>query len=223
MAIPTIKKITSWSYSRYAQYNKCPAAAKYKFLDKLPEPPSPAMERGNQIHKLAENYTKGIIKPLPPELRLYKHEFEILKKGKPMVEETFAFRSDWTETMWNDWNGCAVRIKVDAALPDEDLLYIIDHKTGKPKDGYEEQLSLYALGGFLKFPHIEKVSTQLWYLDDPSPPVVLEYTKDQMKQLQEDWDAKVRPMLNDTRFSPKPGNHCRWCAFSKSKGGPCKF
>ena len=49
------------------------------------------MERGNLIHKLAEDYTLGKIKKLPPELRYYDNQFAELKKSKPQVEQTWAF------------------------------------------------------------------------------------------------------------------------------------
>jgi hypothetical protein len=216
------KQITSWSYSRYSTYTACPAKAKYKFLDKLPEPPSAAMERGNTIHKLAEGYTKGLIKTLPPELRLFENEFEELKKSNPSVEESWAFTKDWLKTIWNDWANCALRIKIDAHCVDGDTLYIIDHKTGKKREGYDEQLSLYAAPAPLLYPHIKKIFTQLWFLDSGET-VTNEYDAKDAPKLRKDWDKKVVKMLNDTRFAPKPGNECRWCTFSKSKGGPCKF
>lgn len=223
MIIKTVKKITSWSYSRFSQYQKCPASAKYKFIDKLPEPPAPAMDRGIRIHKLAEDYTKGLIKKLPEELKFYKDQFEILKSSKPMVEQQWTFRQDWSQTTWNDWNSAWVRIKVDAACVDESTLYVIDHKTGKPKDDYDEQLSLYAMSGMLVMPQIKEINTQIWYLDHDVAPIEKIYKAKELKELQKGWEKKVAPMLNDTRFAPKPGNHCRWCAFSKTKGGPCKF
>ena len=216
------KKITSWSYSRYSCWEQCPAKAKYKFIDKLPEPPAPAMERGIKIHQLAEDYILGKIKKMPEELLNFEEEFKELKKCKPMVEETWAFTKDWDETRWDDWAGCAVRIKTDAALLDGTDLYVIDHKTGKMRDGYEKQLDLYALGGMLKFPHIKKVYTQLWFLDSGDQ-IMAEYEASEMQELKERWDKDTMPMLNDTIFAPKPNYTCRWCTFSKSKGGPCKY
>lgn len=217
-----VKTITSWSYSRYSTYDKCPAKAKYKFLDKLPEPPSPAMERGDTIHKLAEAYTKGELKKLPPELRHFKEEFAELKKSKPVVEESWAFTKKWLRTTWNDWANCAVRIKVDAACLDGDDLHIIDHKTGKKREGYSEQLSLYAVGGGLIYPKVKRIFTHLWFLDSGETETE-EYDPKKTFDLQLSWDKKVQPMLNDTRFAPKPSHECRWCPYSKSKGGPCKF
>ena len=219
--------ITSWSYSRYACYEECPLKAKLKFIDKLKEPSAPAMERGIRIHKLAEDFTKGLLKKLPDELKLFAAQLKELKKSNPMVEETWAFRRDWSQTVYNDWNGCWLRIKTDAACIDGDTLYVIDHKTGKKREGYHTQLSLYALGAFLMFPQIKKVNTQLWFLDQGEDEVA-EFTSEQTKGLQKDWERRIQSMLNDTRFAPKPSHACRWCPFSKTStvegcGGRCKF
>ncbi len=220
---PTIlKKITSWSYSRYACYTECPAKAKYKFIDKLEEPKGPAMERGNVIHKLAEKYVLGKFKKLPKELALFKDQFAELKKSKPQVEQTWAFRANWSETTWNDWKGCAVRIKTDAACLEDTTLYVIDHKTGKLRSGYDEQLSLYAGGGTLKYPHVKEVVTQMWFLDSGDV-VEKTYKASEGKSILAGWDKKIKPMMNDTTFKPKPGNACRFCHFKKANGGPCQY
>ena len=222
MAWAKATQITSWSYSRFSTYEKCPAKAKYKFIDKLPDPGGPAMERGNTIHKLAEGYTKGEIKKLPSELKLFAEQFTELKKSKPMVEESWAFTKHWIKTVWNDWNNCALRIKVDAACVDGDELHIIDHKTGKMRDGYKEQLSLYTAPAPILFPKIKKIFTHLWYLDSGDA-ITEEWDAKDAPKLRAEWDKKVEPMLTDTNFRPKPSHECRWCPFSSSKGGPCKF
>lgn len=216
------KKITSWSYSRYQMYTKCPFRAKCKFIDKLPEPSAPAMERGNLIHKLAEEYTLGKIKKLPPELAKFKDEFTELKKSKPVVEQTWAFTKDWLKTVYNDWNNCALRIKTDAVCVDGDDLHIIDHKTGKVYPDNKEQLELYAAGGGLWFPKIKRIFAHLWYLD-AGEAVTVEFAAADTPGLRKAWDKRVEPMLSDTRFAPKPSHECGRCAYSKSKGGPCKF
>ena len=60
-----IKQITSWSFSRYSDYKLCPLKARLKHVDKHKEPQNDAMARGQAIHKLAEDYTKGSIARLP--------------------------------------------------------------------------------------------------------------------------------------------------------------
>ena len=62
------KAVTSWSFSRYGDYKKCPLAFKLKHIDKIQEPKSPAMQRGIDIHNLAEAYVVGKLAKLPPEL-----------------------------------------------------------------------------------------------------------------------------------------------------------
>lgn len=230
-----IKKITSWSFSRYSSYKACPAAAKYKFIDKLKEPQNDAMARGEQIHKLAEDYTKGSIKKLPGELKLFKDDFTALKKQPALyVEESWTFKSDWSETQWNDWNGAWLRVKMDVAYinTEHNVLVPVDHKTGKYSDWklaeYEEQLELYSLAGLKKFPHVEAASPRLWFLDhgivhpDPAKEEIF-YTRDQESYLDKLWREKTYKMLNDTVFKPTPGDACRWCHFKKENGGPCRF
>ena len=48
--------VKSWSYSAYALYDQCPAKYRYAKIDKLPEPRSEALERGDRIHKEVEAY-----------------------------------------------------------------------------------------------------------------------------------------------------------------------
>lgn len=217
------QQLKSWSYSRYSTYKECPAKAKYKYLDKLPEPPAPAMERGNAIHKLAEQYAKGELKKLPQELIRFKDEFAELKASKPFVENDWVFKQDWSQTVWNDWTGAWCRVKIDAACLDGSDLYIIDHKTGKLRTGYDEQLSLYAATATLVHPHVRNISTQMWFLDSGDV-VEKSYSASEGKALLKGWEKKVKPMLNDTAFKPTPSaDACRFCSFSKKKGGPCKF
>lgn len=228
--------IKSWSYSRYAVYQECPRKFKFKFIDKLPEPPSPALERGAQTHTIAENYIKGNLPAkVPTELSKFPKVFKELRKEYRksilgcLVEESWNFRNDWTQTVWNDWDGCWLRIKTDCVVyEDDDDITVIDWKTGKfrPDNSaqYMEQLSLYALGGFLMLDHVEIIAPRLYYLDEGKVyPENRFYTRDDLPGLQREWLAKVKPMMSDKSFLPKPGNACRFCTFKKSNGGPCEY
>lgn len=219
--MPPAQQITAWSFSRWQTYQDCPLKAKFKFIDKLPEPGSPAMDRGSAIHKLAEDFTGGKIKALPPELIKFKDEFKQLKKLKPRAEEQWAFNAGWGATGWFDKDAW-LRVKMDAYYLENFKMGLIDHKTGKVKEDHITQLGLYALAGFKKFPEIDTAVASLWYLDHGEM-VSREYAREQMAGLQKEWARMSKPMLNDTKFLPKPGNSCRWCHFSKSKGGKCKY
>lgn len=225
MAAPLV---TAWSYSRWSDYDQCPAKFKYKHIDRLPDPGSPAMQRGNVIHKLAENFVIAKGKPkLPEELKHFSEEFHELRGLKPMVEQAWGFRNDWDYIGRPGWFGDDVwfRAKADVFVVYEDKTAdLIDHKTGKKYETNKDQMELFTLAGFRRVPDLEKITTRLWYLDQPTDnEVVMEYTAKDAALIQRDWTKRVVPMFVDRKFAPRPNSKCGWCSYSKGKGGPCKF
>lgn len=235
---------TSWSFSRWVDYTLCPLKAYLAHIKGIREPKNDAMMRGQDIHDKAAGYIKGKIKKLPSELKLFKAEFDKLKKlykqriHPAIAEEDWAFTKTWDETQWNDWINCWVRIKLDCAHHEDDgeTLIVTDWKTGKFREEdnalYLAQLELYALAAFLLKGHIETVKPRLVYLDlgisYPPPGRAIEYTRADLKKLKTTWEKRVKPMMADRKFAPRPNDKCRWCFFGQSgkvKGGPglCKF
>lgn len=216
-------RITAWSYSRYNKWFACPLSAKFNIIDKLKEPGSPAMQRGIEIHGLAEQYAKGQLKNLPLELQKFKAEFLDLVKRKPECEGEWAFRADWSETTWFGKDAWC-RVKTDATYYDAKTrtVVVIDHKTGKPREEHAGQLSLYAVAAFIRYPQALKVSARLWYLDHGEE-TSQEFLRSELLTIQNEWASKVAPMLADTRFVARPGEACRFCHFKKANGGPCKW
>lgn len=47
-----------WSYSKLSLYKKCPAAFKFRYIDKKYSTPGPAAQRGTEIHSKIENFIK---------------------------------------------------------------------------------------------------------------------------------------------------------------------
>ena len=234
------KKFKSWSYSRYRDWKRCPLYAKLKHLDKLPDGDpagSPAMARGSAIGAMAEDFVKGKLKKLPPELDLFKAQFLALQKMKMKnvwVEESWCFKRDWSHAEWNDWNNVWLRVKMDLCgidLP-TNILIPVDHKTGKYRENelgsYLEQLEIYAMGGMVKHKQVAGASPRLWFLDEglEYPQGVgdeLFYPRSDLPLLQKKWIARIQPMFDDTSFRPRPNDKCKYCNYSKARGGPCKF
>lgn len=230
------EQFTSWSFTRYNDYKQCPLKAKLKHLDKIEEPPNDAMARGGDIGRLAELFIKGGIKPakMPLELQKFKAEFLELaamfkKTPKRMViEDSWAMTHDWKPTTWDDWDGCAVRVKIDAGhLTSPTKMKVIDWKTGKfraeRREEYIEQLELYALGAFVLNPALEEVEAFLCYLDIgvtfPEPKSDdakrLTFKRADMPKLKKTWDKRTRAMLFDKSFTPRPNDKCRYCHYRK--------
>lgn len=218
--------VEAWSYSRYADYVQCPLRFKLKHIQKMKEPGSPAMQRGSDIHKEGEIYLKATKQPkkVPASYQHFSDEMSQLWGLKPMVEQQWGFTREWSPTGWfgrDTW----LRIVADVALLyDDNTADLIDFKTGRKYDTNEEQVELFSAGIFMKFDHIEHVTTRLWYLDQPDDnEVIREYTREDFERIRKGWEKKIVPMFKDKRFAPTPNEKCRFCAFAKNRGGPCPF
>ena len=66
-----MRELTSWSYSKYSCYKLCPAQFKYKYIERIPQGPAPALERGLEIHDDAEKFMKGKLKKIPESILLH--------------------------------------------------------------------------------------------------------------------------------------------------------
>lgn len=220
--------IDAWSFSRLQCYEECPAKFRYRNIDKLPEPKGDALLRGIKIHGIAETYLKGKDPDeLPPALETFDGQFQELHALTPMVEQKWAFTSTWKPTGFfaKGPQAAWLRVVPDAAvLYDDAAAEVIDFKTGKVYGENADQVELFALATFAKFSHVNEVTTRLWYLDDGTEKIG-EFVRDSaaIKETKEEWVERTAPMFNDTTFAPRPSNKCRWCAFSRSAGGPCAF
>lgn len=222
----------SWSYSRFTDYDQCPLRAKLKHLDKLPEPKNKYMERGAEIATAGEDYLKKKTNKLHPELKPVKEKFDRLRKIKNLVvEQQWGFDTKWNPVPWNDWNNCWLRVKMDVNFirQEDNILLVIDNKTGKYSDFkrevYDQQLEIYTAAGIAQYPHVAGIDASLLYTDHnieyPVEPKII--LPAEAKALQVVWNKRVKKMFADRKFAPRPGDHCRYCHFRKSNGGPCKF
>ncbi len=221
--------ITAWSFSRWNTYEGCPLKAKFLYIDKLKEPDNAAQARGSAIHKVAEDYVRGSIPAaVPADLKGFSDEFKKLRKLKAQPELQWAFRADWTPTDWfakDAW----CRIKLDALASVKGKVILIDYKTGRWYPEHEDQLSLYALGGFCSLPLTQEIEAQDWYLDEKKLKageeriIGADFHRSDMEALKKDWARRTKLMLTDQNFKPKPGDGCRFCHFRKSNNGPCRF
>lgn len=238
------QRIESWSFSRWQCYNECPAKAKFKFIDKMKEPSSPALERGTALHKLCENWLRGpkvgrgsVGGSLPEELKQIAKPLRDLKKNGAIPEAEFCYDKNWKPVGWFS-RGAWCRVKADATVVPViktkviPVVKIDDFKSGGKKNEldfdhhpeYALQLDLYSLSGLLSYPTAEKAESSLIFIDHGvtvvNPNV---YLRKDVPTLKKDWEKRVKKMLTDEKFTPNPGNACRWCHFSKSKGGLCAY
>lgn len=225
------QQITAWSLSRLQTYEECPFKAYCSYILKMPYTKGPAQIRGDAIHKMAEAFLKGEARALKPELKNYEVEFKRCKSaGKDpeaelLVEQQWGLNNQWKPTGWfgsDTW----CRVISDMVIVHDGHVKMVDHKTGKPYEKHVEQLELYAIAAFNRFPEAETANGEIWYLDHKQadvPPLNMEFDRSQLAKLEVRWAKRAKPMLADKKFAPRPGPQCRWCSYKKSDGGPCKY
>lgn len=123
------------------------------------------------------------------------------------------------------WEPAWLRLKLDALVfcsPIEAIA--IDYKTGR-KFGNEvkhgEQLQLYQLVTFLRFPQLETVHTELWYIDQDDI-TSMTFSRKRGLLFKEKWDKRGNALTTATDFPPNPNPmSCKWCQYGPWNGGQC--
>lgn len=218
--------IKAWSYSRYATYATCPFQAKCKFVDKLPEEEGPALQRGKDAHDDAAAYLRGDMTDEQAAERIpgwgdFADVFRQLRSLEPLVEQQWGFGKNWAPTTWFGKDVRFRSVLDAAAIYADGTADVVDHKTGKPRPDHGQQAELYAISVMLRH-HVNQVTVRFWYLDHGSESVY-RFSKSDVEPLIAKWDKATKRMLSDTIMAPKPGAHCNWCSFAKSKDGPCRY
>lgn len=219
--------IKAGSHSRIVVFEQCKFRAKLAYIDRIPEPPRPlppgkaehANDRGDRIHKAAELFVRGGVEMIS-ELFHYRPEFERLRElfacGMVSLEGEWAYNRQWSPVAWMS-HDCWCRIKCDCVVfvSDEEAI-VIDYKSGK-RYGNEvkhgEQLQLYQLGAFLRYPKLQRVRIELWYTD-LNEMHWQEFTREQGLRFAMNWERRIESLTTEADFQPNPNRYsCKWCPY----------
>jgi len=214
-------KAFSWSYSKLSLYEKCPAQYKYRYVQGLATPKSMAASRGSEIHASVENFLLGKAKTVHEAAADYMGLFKELKSHKPLIEEKIAISDSWDVVPWAAGWG---RMVIDSYYVEKKAVVMQEWKSGKMYDDHEDQRNLYGTVTMLKHPETKTATVRTIYLD-LGKAVKVEYTRDHVEDIIEDFDRRINFLKVDDEMSPRPGWYCRFCPFSRmsSSGGPCKI
>ena len=225
--------IISWSYSKLGDFEKCKLSCKLKHLDRIPEPERPlppgktehANDRGSRIHDAAEHFVDGS-GPFIAEMKEFEAEFLHLKhlyaKGKVSLEGEWGMSRDWEVA---PWKGAWLRLKLDAMVhASKTEAVVIDYKSGK-KFGNEvkhaQQLQLYALVAFLRFPELEVIHAELYYLDAKDI-TINTFTRDQSLRFKRSFDKRGTDLTGCTTWPANPNKwSCQWCPYGPDGTAHC--
>lgn len=211
----------SFSLTKITTHEKCGLKYKFRYIMNLPSGKSPTAQRGIDLHKCVEDKLK-INAPLPAELSHYDSWLTQLQGGDCFPEHKIAVDKNWQVCGWEDPDAY-MRSVLDlkyVVSPTEIAIY--DWKSGKIYDDHADQKRLYGPMAFAEHPDVYSIRSIHVYLD-LGKNVEMGFHRDQMPALREYWDQRVAAVERDTDFIPSPGYHCKWCDYSRSQGGPCRF
>lgn len=211
--------VKTWSFSTLKSFEDCKFRVWLSKVEGAPRAPNgQAAARGIRVHDAAEKYVKGELAELPEELENFRGSFETLRlrygEGVVSLEEDWGFTRDWEPVDWKHPDLWA-KMKLDAIEFDgEDSAYVIDYKTGK-KMGNEikhtDQGICYAIGTMMKYPNIESIQVEFWYLDKNEKLMKL-YNRNQLMMLVPNLERRAHTLTSCKTFDPNPNEHtCRWC------------
>ena len=207
-----------WTPSCLKSAEQCPAKYFWTYEDVVLGKPetSPAAERGHEIHAQLENYLLGTSIVLPNEA--WAEPMRALKTSGAIAEELWELDREWKRTARQPPWG---RLRMDAYWLSTDHITVVDFKTGRVYPEHDDQMQLYAIAAGANFPATH-VTAELWYIDRNETHAKT-YSREELDDLQPYWEKRAQDLLTRTIFPETPSEEaCRWCPFSKKKGGPCR-
>lgn len=159
-----------------------------------------------EINEPAElNLPIKAVRTLPPK----PENNAIYKKGK----QHFLWAPAW------------LRMKLDAIVHhDKTTATVIDYKSGR-KFGNEvkhgEQLQIYQLAAFMRFPELQTVYAEAWYIDQDEV-TSQRYTRAMGLRYREKFTSRGDAVLACTEFPANPNKFtCKWCMYGPWGSGDC--
>lgn len=233
-----------WSYSKLSAWEKCPLQARLQYIDKIPQPPSAAMDAGNAIHKSLERYVKkeasiedvreacarwGKYLSATAEKEVQKIRTAYPKHEENCVENKWGFSlTDAGLVKCKTWfeNDVWLRAVADVVLHTKTLTTVYDYKTGKVYPDHEKQGLLYAWAVLSAYPEVKKCEVKFLYVETGQLSK-WRYTRSlgwKGEAATAYWGRKVAAMNADTEYKATPNKFCNWCAYQKycpERGGKC--
>lgn len=226
--------LKSWSFSSLSDFERCKYYSFLKRVEKIPEPERAlppgksehANDRGSRIHDQAEMFVRGTGK-FASEMRSFETEFNALQRlfsqGQVQLEGEWGMSKDWEPA---DWKKAWLRLKLDALVflsPEEAVA--IDYKTGR-RFGNEfkhaEQVQLYSLVTLLRYPQLNTVHTELWYLDQDEMAGMTVH-RHQGLRFRQKWDERGNRMTSAVDFPANPNVFtCKYCMYGPRGSGICE-
>jgi DNA helicase II / ATP-dependent DNA helicase PcrA len=232
---PVRQPVTYLSYSQLDTFITCPLQYRYRYILRIPVPPSAALSFGDTMHKTIRAFYEAVKSGARPTkqdlLRLLDDHWSRLGYGDKKYEEKMKrhgrdllngfFEKGYDPKVVPTGLEEPFKIKISPTLTlggkidridtlKDGTMEIIDYKTGqapKTRDPRKDlQLTVYAMAG-----NAEKMTVSFYFFEDQTK-VSATRTKEQLAQTREEI-AKRADEISRSNFRATPGKYCDFCEF----------
>jgi len=205
-------KVT-WSHSSLKDYENC--ARKYhevRVLKKHKQEKTEQILYGEELHKAAEQYVKGV--PLPKQFEFIQGMIDALlaKEGEKSVEIQMALDINLQPVEWFS-KAAWVRGIADLLILDGEVAWVVDYKTGSNKYPDRNQLDLMSLLVFAHYPEVQQVNSALLFVVKNSI-IKHKVKREDAEKLW--WEyrervSRIEASHTNEVWNPKQSGLCPWC------------
>jgi len=217
-------KYAPYSFSRLNTHSQCNRRFKYQYIDKLKQEDCDrtALVKGGAIHSILEHYPNLSDHKRASAYQALVDVFTESNLGQKYLthestrESKFGLTEDLKECSYYS-KECMFRGSVDFITIIDDVLQVIDWKSGREKEQrYQNynQLMFYAVFFFLKYTKIDKIRISYVYVEHNSEnDIILErkYLDNYIKQLMQ----PIHEAENDTEYKKCKSRLCDWCPYQE--------
>jgi ATP-dependent helicase/DNAse subunit B len=221
------------SKSKIYTFEKCPFYYKLTYLDDaIKDDKSEPMQRGVEIHKLAEDFFKpenktpeNLIKEIQKHPLYEKHKeavINIVKFNNRMGFRMPLFREEILVEPELNIKGVIDRVDLD----DKGNYILLDYKSGKkhPLSDYRFELALYTY--LFEMTHNQKITHWgIYFIDADSEVIEKRDQQEIIKAIEKvkDIRRKIKERMESNKFEKTPGWLCMYCpAVKEGLCGGCK-
>lgn len=214
------------SYSKLTQYQKCPLAYRFNYIDKAPKLPVPAMHNGILAHKLLEIFGKTKNWDTAQRMTIIKyHDYNKTIEIANELKTWFTIKElinakEFEYPVLFDYNGFTFKGFIDRLDYDGNIFEIVDYKYGNFEHTHNEieeslQSHIYAFAIMQKF-NVNKVQFLYHNLKQQTKyRRTIRMDELRMPYIESLAQSLIESLNNkDEGFPAKPGMDCTWCQFT---------
>lgn len=250
MEYPRLEMNGLWGYSHFSftrleLYNTCPQAYKNKYIDRIPERESEAVQVGRITHEIIAAYDNYLLAnrlwsdiTKVPEITMdvFFHPKQPHSLGPEHFEEineimdtfsSYHFINPDTiagieeQMIFEIMPEVAFWVVLDRLEIDEQEARITDYKTTwriAPPEAMRKnfQLRIYAWAVHQEYPQIESFLVGLEYVRLGIVPEPVKLGVGDISDVDEMLKEQINRIMTTTEFKPKPGSGCAYCSYSEN-------